>query len=129
MKAYYDKLEGRLQAEGFKLRVLRIFKAWEDTIFPPDFMNKMHNIFMGVKEVNNFFMVLLLAIDDCLILKEEKEEPVPDTSMNIDGAPIDHESDEELPPMDGAAILKNVMKQYRSPSPEPDMDIDGTIDF
>ncbi|XP_045482646.1 U2 snRNP-associated SURP motif-containing protein [Harmonia axyridis] len=106
VKAYYDKLEGRLQAEGFKVRVLRILKAWEDTIFPQDFLGKMHNIFMG-------------------LIEEEKEEVVADTGMNIDGAPIEHESDEEMPPMDGAVLLKNVMKQYRSPSPEPDMDIDG----
>ncbi|KAK9889205.1 hypothetical protein WA026_004485 [Henosepilachna vigintioctopunctata] len=107
IKTYYDKLEGRLQAEGFKLRILRILKAWEDTIFPPDFMNKLHNIFLGLEE-------------------EVKEEQTIDSGLNIDGAPIqEQETDDEMPPMDGAALLKNVMKQYRSPTPDHDMDIDG----
>lgn len=61
-----------------------------------------------------------------MLSQEEKEAAVADPGLNIDGAPIDHESDEEMPPMDGAALLKNVMKQYRSPTPEPDIDdIDG----
>lgn len=47
----YEKLEGRLQAEGFKVRVLRTLKAWEDSIYPKDFMNKLHNSFLGL-EVN-----------------------------------------------------------------------------
>lgn len=50
IKSTYDKLEGRLQAEGFKVRVLRTLKAWEDTIYPKDFMNKLHNIFLGLEE-------------------------------------------------------------------------------
>lgn len=50
IKLTYDKLEGRLQAEGFKVRVLRTLKAWEDTIYTKDFMNKIQNIFLGIEE-------------------------------------------------------------------------------
>lgn len=49
IKSTYDKLEGRLQAEGFKVRVLRTLKAWEDTIYPKDFMSKLNNIFLGLE--------------------------------------------------------------------------------
>lgn len=49
LKATYDKLEGRLQAEGFKSRVLRTLKAWEDSIYPKDFMNILHNVFLGLE--------------------------------------------------------------------------------
>lgn len=50
IKLTYDKLEGRLQAEGFKVRVLRTLKAWEDTIYTKDFMSKLQNIFLGIEE-------------------------------------------------------------------------------
>lgn len=59
LKLTYDKLEGRLQAEGFKLRVLRTLKAWEDTIYTKEFLNKLSNIFFGIEEevVFVFFLV------------------------------------------------------------------------
>lgn len=49
LKSTYDRLEGRLQADGFKSRVLRTLKAWEDSIYPKDYMNKLHNIFLGLE--------------------------------------------------------------------------------
>lgn len=50
IKLTYDKLEGRLQAEGFKVRILRTLKAWEDTIYTKDFMCKLQNVFLGITE-------------------------------------------------------------------------------
>ncbi|CAG9816756.1 unnamed protein product [Phaedon cochleariae] len=104
IKQTYDKLEGRLQAEGFKVRILRTLKAWEDTIYPKDFMNRLHNIFLGLQE-------------------EEKQEPK-EIAEDIDGNPLEaHESDEDAP-MDGAALLKSAMLQYESGSGD-ELDIDG----
>lgn len=54
LKTTYDRLEGRLQAEGFKSRVLRTLKAWEDSIYPKDYMNKLHNIFLGLETEVSF---------------------------------------------------------------------------
>lgn len=48
LRLTYDKLEGRLQAEGLKVRILRTLKAWEDSIYPKDFMNRLHNTFLGL---------------------------------------------------------------------------------
>lgn len=55
LKITYDKLEGRLQAEGLKVRILRTLKAWEDSIYPKDFMNKLHNTFLGLEIEVGFF--------------------------------------------------------------------------
>ncbi|CAG9828735.1 unnamed protein product [Diabrotica balteata] len=52
IKETYDNLEGRLQAEGFRVRVLRVLKAWDDTIYPKDFMTKLNNIFLGTYRKN-----------------------------------------------------------------------------
>lgn len=51
VKESYDKLEGRLQADGLKVRILRTLKAWEDTIYPKDFMNKLNNTFLGLPDI------------------------------------------------------------------------------
>lgn len=41
-------LESRLKAEGFKQRVLKIFKAWEDwAVYPRDFLFKLRAAFLG----------------------------------------------------------------------------------
>ncbi|KAG5896697.1 hypothetical protein JTB14_002542 [Gonioctena quinquepunctata] len=103
IKQTYDKLEGRLQAEGFKVRVLRTLKAWEDTIYPKDFMNKLHNIFLGLEE----------------------EEDIPkELAEDIDGNPLETQESDEDVPMDGAALLKTAMMQYESGSAD-ELDIDG----
>lgn len=62
-----------------------------------------------------------------LIFKEEQL----DVSDNIDGEPVDQVETDDDTPMDGAALLKSVMKQnYRSPSPATDIeDIDGLYLF
>lgn len=108
MKAAYDKLEGRLQAEGFKVRILRTLKAWEDSIYPKDFMTRLHNTFLGVD-----------------VKDEVKPEPLVDAGLDIDGAPIDHADEDDDAPMDGAALLKSAMKQYESPEADEETDIDG----
>ncbi|XP_018332349.1 U2 snRNP-associated SURP motif-containing protein [Agrilus planipennis] len=115
LKQTYDKLEGRLQAEGFKARIYRTMKAWEDSIYPKDFMREIENAFLG--------------------LEKEVKKPDPDLGDDIDGDPLQdaHETDEDTP-MDGAALLKGALKQQqqqhqqqfmRSPTPGGDTDIDG----
>lgn len=108
MKYIHDKLEGRLQAEGYKVRVLRTLKAWEDAIYPKDFMGKLYNAFLGLDS------------------NEPKIISVP-VEQNWDGNPLQEqmETDEDVP-MDGVALLKSALKQtLKSPSPVPDIDIDG----
>lgn len=99
----YNRLEGRLQAEGFKTRVLRTLKAWEDSIYHKDYMNKLHNIFLG--------------------LEVETVTAVSEHGNDLDGDPLqDHpDTDDDGTPMDGAALLK-VRQTYRSPSGDSDLD-------
>ncbi|XP_066155445.1 U2 snRNP-associated SURP motif-containing protein [Euwallacea fornicatus] len=103
VKKTYDGMESRLQAEGFRVRVLRVLKSWEDTgIYTSDFMVKLHNLFLGLEGVAE---------------TPEKED-------DIDGNPLDKTSDDDGIPIDGAALLKNALSHYNS-SPEEDEDIDG----
>lgn len=52
LRASYMALESRLKAEGFKMRVLQVFKAWEDwTVYPREFLIKLKHIFLGLSLV------------------------------------------------------------------------------
>lgn len=53
MHAAYMSLESRLKAEGFKLRVLQVFKAWEEwAVYQRDFLTKLKHIFLGIPSVS-----------------------------------------------------------------------------
>lgn len=107
----HKEFDGRLKAEGFKIRVMRMFKAWEDwTVYPRDFLSKLQNTFLG------------LAIND---------EPDKLNEDDLDGAPlsdVDGDPNEDLDgvPLDGAALLKGAMKLGLTPQPTNHYDdIDG----
>ncbi|XP_012056899.1 PREDICTED: U2 snRNP-associated SURP motif-containing protein [Atta cephalotes] len=91
----YKQFDSRLKAEGFKVRVMRMFRAWEDwAVYPRDFLVKLQNTFLG--------LVLM-------------DEPEPENDEDIDGAPlsdVDGDGTEDLDgvPLDGAALLKGAMK-------------------
>ncbi|KAM9839463.1 U2 snRNP-associated SURP motif-containing protein isoform 4-T4 [Aulostomus maculatus] len=76
LNATYKTIQGHLQCENFKQRVMSCFRAWEDwAVYPDPFLIKLQNIFLGL--VN-------LAAD---------KEPVgivpePEPAEDIDGAPI-----------------------------------------
>jgi len=51
----YNSLDSQNQADGFKHRVLQIFRAWEEwDIYPKEFLFKCQNTFLGlsINEVN-----------------------------------------------------------------------------
>ncbi|XP_011875539.1 PREDICTED: U2 snRNP-associated SURP motif-containing protein isoform X3 [Vollenhovia emeryi] len=91
----YKQFDSRLKAEGFKVRVMRMFRAWEDwAVYPRDFLVKLQNTFLG--------LVLM-------------DEPEPENDEDIDGAPlsdVDGDGAEDLDgvPLDGATLLKGAMK-------------------
>ncbi|KYB29903.1 U2 snRNP-associated SURP motif-containing protein-like Protein [Tribolium castaneum] len=109
VKKSYDKLEGRLQAEGCKLRVLRILQALDDSIYHKDYVNKLRTVFLGIKEP----------------VREPKEDPAVESNIDIDGDPLQDqpETDDDVP-MDGATLLKSAMKRYKNTTISND-DIDG----
>uniref|UniRef100_A0A3Q3NJY1 U2 snRNP-associated SURP domain containing n=1 Tax=Labrus bergylta TaxID=56723 RepID=A0A3Q3NJY1_9LABR len=76
LNATYKAIQGHLQSENFKQRVMACFRAWEDwAVYPDPFLIKLQNIFLGL--VN---------------LAAEKEPPPvivePEPVEDIDGAPI-----------------------------------------
>ncbi|XP_025152472.1 U2 snRNP-associated SURP motif-containing protein [Harpegnathos saltator] len=107
----YKQFDSRLKAEGFKVRVMRMFRAWEDwAVYPRDFLVKLQNTFLG--------LVLM-------------DEPEPENDEDIDGAPlsdVDGDGAEDLDgvPLDGAALLKGAMKHGLTPQTTSNYDdIDG----
>lgn len=49
LNAGYMALESRLKAEGFKLRVLQVFKAWEEwAVYQREFLIKLKHLFLGL---------------------------------------------------------------------------------
>lgn len=106
----YKAQESRLKAEGFKVRIMKIFRTWEEwTVYNRDFLLRLQNTFLG------------------LITKESKK----DDEQNIDGVHISDREDEDLDgvPLDGAALLKGALMRG-IPTPDrddhsEDDDIDG----
>lgn len=45
----YQSLESRMKAEGFRVRVMQIFRAWEDwAVYSKDFLIRLQNTFLGL---------------------------------------------------------------------------------
>ncbi|KAG5678443.1 hypothetical protein PVAND_008116 [Polypedilum vanderplanki] len=102
----YKLLESRLKAEGFKVRIMKIFRTWEEwAVYSRDFLIKLQNTFLGVAITEN--------------------------TGNSGHQLSDKEEDEDLDgmPLDGAALLKGaLMRGIRTPEHsenENEDDIDG----
>ncbi|XP_057680758.1 U2 snRNP-associated SURP motif-containing protein isoform X1 [Corythoichthys intestinalis] len=103
LNATYKTIQGHLQSENFKQRVMSCFRAWEDwAVYPDPFLIRLQNIFLGL--VN-------LAPE-----KEPVGVPVePEPTEDIDGAPIGEYVDgspiEDMDglPIDGGPIDGNVI--------------------
>lgn len=101
----YKGLESRLKAEGFKVRVLQVLRAWEDwTIYSKDFLNKLRSTFLGIQiedksEVEDEEDLDGVPLDGAALLKSallrgDVEESKPSGSSNILGMEI--YDDEEI---------------------------------
>ncbi|MGH0119834.1 UNVERIFIED_CONTAM: hypothetical protein FKN15_043267 [Acipenser sinensis] len=115
LNATYRSIQGHLQSEHFKQRVMSCFRAWEDwTVYPEPFLIKLQNIFLGLvnlaveKEASPPPPSLAPALVPVVLVQPA---PVGD----IDGAPIEEELDgaplddvDGMPvdgvPIDGAPI-------------------------
>lgn len=98
LNATYKTIQGHLQSENFKQRVMSCFRAWEEwAVYPDPFLIKLQNIFLGL--VN-------LSVD------KECAAPLPETEVaeDLDGAPIGEYieggamEDVDGMPIDGAPI-------------------------
>lgn len=101
----YKMLESRLKAEGYKVRIMKIFRTWEEwAVYSRDFLIKLQNTFLGV-----------VMVDE----------------SSGEGQKVSDHEDEDLDgtPLDGAALLKGALMRG-IPTPEErsdaeDDDIDG----
>ncbi|XP_062872309.1 U2 snRNP-associated SURP motif-containing protein isoform X2 [Trichomycterus rosablanca] len=108
LNATYRAIQGHLQSEQFKQRVMSCFRAWEDwTVYPDPFLIKLQNIFLGLitldqdnepevpKQVEK-----VEDLDGAPIMEEEEEEEELDGAPleDVDGAPLDGA------PLDGAPL-------------------------
>ncbi|XP_058831221.1 U2 snRNP-associated SURP motif-containing protein [Topomyia yanbarensis] len=80
---YHKQQESRLKAEGFKSRVMNVFKAWEEwAVYPKEFLTKLQHTFLGIQ----------------IVEKQEEELDDENEDEDLDGVPLD-----------GAALLKSAM--------------------
>uniref|UniRef100_A0A8C1ZB25 U2 snRNP-associated SURP motif-containing protein n=1 Tax=Cyprinus carpio TaxID=7962 RepID=A0A8C1ZB25_CYPCA len=95
LNATYKTIQGHLQSENFKQRVMSCFRAWEDwAVYPDPFLIKLQNIFLGLVSLDpekETVDLLPEDIDGASIVEEELDgAPLDDVDgMPIDGAPID----------------------------------------
>uniref|UniRef100_A0A8D0A3C3 U2 snRNP-associated SURP motif-containing protein n=1 Tax=Sander lucioperca TaxID=283035 RepID=A0A8D0A3C3_SANLU len=94
LNATYKTIQGHLQSENFKQRVMACFRAWEDwAVYPDPFLIKLQNIFLGLvnlsaeKEPPDIDGAPIVEYVDGALL--EDVDGVPIDAGPIDGAPID----------------------------------------
>ncbi|XP_029934591.1 U2 snRNP-associated SURP motif-containing protein isoform X3 [Myripristis murdjan] len=98
LNATYKTIQGHLQCENFKQRVMSCFRAWEDwAVYPDPFLIKLQNIFLG--------LVNLSADKESpgLIVEAEPAEDIDGAPIGeyVDGAPLE---DVDGVPIDSGAI-------------------------
>jgi len=119
MNIAYEKIEGRLQAENFKQKVMQCFRAWEDwAIYTNDYLIRLQNIFLGlVKLKGNVPAVEKTAGQWKMTEYMSKEDD------DLDGHPIGGEDVDGIPlDLDGVPISHPVV---RTPIQKSRIDMDG----
>ncbi|CAM9129984.1 unnamed protein product, partial [Lampetra fluviatilis] len=80
----YKSIQGRLQAEQFKQKVMSCFRAWEDwAVYPDSFLIKLQNVFLGLVRINDDGKEVSVEVDGA---------PLDDD--DVDGAPLEEEEEE-----------------------------------
>ncbi|MCJ8740461.1 hypothetical protein PDJAM_G00059560 [Pangasius djambal] len=103
LNATFKTIQGHLQSENFKQRVMSCFRAWEEwAVYPDPYLIKLQNIFLG-----------LVSLDP---EKETEVSEPTEQADDLDGAPIVEEELDGAPledvdgtpidgaPLDGAAL-------------------------
>ncbi|KAJ1530303.1 hypothetical protein ONE63_005222 [Megalurothrips usitatus] len=119
MHSAFSKQESRLKAEGFRMRVLAVFKAWQEwAVYPRNFLIALQNTFLGLSgEVSR----------NSDVESDDNMEPDPD----IDGAPLSPTGrSNRMDDIDGVPLLKGALKGIGEYSDDidgipMDDDIDG----
>uniref|UniRef100_A0AAV2LA57 U2 snRNP-associated SURP motif-containing protein n=1 Tax=Knipowitschia caucasica TaxID=637954 RepID=A0AAV2LA57_KNICA len=101
LNATYKTIQGHLQSENFKQRVMACFRAWEDwAVYPDPFLIKLQNIFLGLVNLSSEkeTPVLLPEIEAVEDVDGAPIVDYPDVGDDVDGLPID------VAPLDGALL-------------------------
>lgn len=54
----YKSIESRIKAESFKMRIMKIFQAWEDwAVYSKDFLIRVQNAFLGLTGEVSVFII------------------------------------------------------------------------
>uniref|UniRef100_A0A3B3VBL4 U2 snRNP-associated SURP motif-containing protein n=1 Tax=Poecilia latipinna TaxID=48699 RepID=A0A3B3VBL4_9TELE len=104
LNATYKTIQGHLQSENFKQRVMSCFRAWEDwAVYPDPFLIKLQNIFLGLVNLSSEKEPEPAEDLDGAPLGEfvdgaplEDVDGVPIDAVPIDGAPIDGSIDDDI---------------------------------
>ncbi|XP_051267337.1 U2 snRNP-associated SURP motif-containing protein isoform X4 [Dicentrarchus labrax] len=85
LNATYKAIQGHLQSENFKQRVMSCFRAWEDwAVYPDPFLIKLQNIFLGLVNISAEKEPVAVVVENFFVPVLSQAEPAED----IDGAPI-----------------------------------------
>ncbi|XP_028833766.1 U2 snRNP-associated SURP motif-containing protein isoform X2 [Denticeps clupeoides] len=96
LNSTYKTIQGHLQSEHFKQRVMTCFRAWEDwTVYPDPFLIKLQNIFLGLVSHGSAAPEVPEAVSEHAD-PPESMDGVPIVEEDVDGAPLDD--------VDGATI-------------------------
>ncbi|XP_078266550.1 U2 snRNP-associated SURP motif-containing protein isoform X2 [Rhinoraja longicauda] len=115
LNATYKSIQGHLQSENFKQRVMGCFRAWEDwTVYPDPFLIKLQNIFLGLvdleeesKELCKPQNIYLGPVEVEEIKEVSKRQPEPE---DLDGTLVEDEFDgAPLEDVDGVPIDLSVV--------------------
>ncbi|KAK0138616.1 U2 snRNP-associated SURP motif-containing protein [Merluccius polli] len=90
LNAAYKNIQGRLQAEQFKQKVMGCFRAWEDwAIYPESYLLHLQNVFLGFTKA-----------------AEEAPDKAEGSPPDLDGAPLEGPAldGEVLDELDGAPL-------------------------
>ncbi|XP_062235033.1 U2 snRNP-associated SURP motif-containing protein isoform X6 [Platichthys flesus] len=98
LNSTYKSIQGHLQSENFKQRVMSCFRAWEDwAVYPDPFLIKLQNIFLGLVNLT------VEKEPPCVIVEVEPPEDIDGAPIGeyVDGSPLE---DVDGVPIDGGAI-------------------------
>ncbi|XP_064194693.1 U2 snRNP-associated SURP motif-containing protein-like isoform X2 [Anguilla rostrata] len=145
LNATYKTIQGHLQSENFKQRVMSCFRAWEDwTVYPDPFLIKLQNIFLGLVSLDTEKATLQPVveeepaedIDGAPIVEEELDgAPLEDVDgapieAPIDGAPLDDLDGVPIKPveedLDGIPLDQSLQKQGFKTAPSKWEEVDGS---
>ncbi|RZF47241.1 hypothetical protein LSTR_LSTR004950 [Laodelphax striatellus] len=125
----YAGLESRMKAEGFRVRVMQVFRAWEDwAVYPKDLLIRLQNAFLGLTSSVPETSADGNSDNDDERGKGDMDDDEEEDEMDDEEEVEQDAEDLDGVPLDGAALLKGLKQQTEDDidGVPMDDDIDGT---